>query len=62
MQLSHAYILRKKWEAELQAGLMVRALNQAMGESPSTGSGDGGAGRSDERMSADEILRMMGMN
>lgn len=58
-QLAEAYIVRKKWEAELQAGLMVRALSQAMGgeELGSGGVGEQGHGR----VSADEMLRMMGM-
>lgn len=59
MQLAHAYIERKKWEAEVQAAMVVRALT-GDSSAASTGSAAGDVGEY-QRVGSGQLLEMMGM-
>lgn len=58
MQLAHAYIERKKWEAEVQAVMVARTL---FGDGGSTGSPtSGGEPGEYQRVSGNALMGMMG--
>ena len=62
MQLAHAYIERKKWEAEVQAAMVARALfgdGSDSSGSPSPSSGGGQPGEY-QRVAPGQMLGMMG--
>lgn len=60
-QLTLAYIARKRWEAELQAGLVIKYLGEAMGgASASTGSTSSPTGYG-QRVTAGDLLGTLGV-
>ena len=60
MQLAHAYIERTKWEAEVQAAMVARALfGDGSDSAGSAGSPAGAAGEYD-RVAPGQIMGLMG--
>jgi hypothetical protein len=61
-QLTVAYVARKRWEAELQAGMIIKYLGEAMGGSAgSTSSPTGSTSGYGQRVAAGDLLGAMGV-